>query len=136
LDDYDMLSLADGVPVFAEPWRHFFGNVTMGPGGDFPFSHGFDALAARCNLDPDASRLDLTECAPSLYAWADRSGDGVISADELLEFSDLGIETLGDVRTTDKTDKCGNAFAFESHVTCAGRPGRCGTWLDVFFEPR
>lgn len=131
-----MLSLADGVPVLAEPWRHFFGNVTMGSEGDFPFAHGFEALAARCNQDPDASRLDLTECGHSLYAWADRSGDGIISPEELVELSYLGIEFIGGVRTTDKTDKCGNTFAFESHATCVDRPGRCGTWLDVFFEPR
>jgi hypothetical protein len=133
----DMSLLAAGQPVHAEPWRHFFGNVTMGIGGDFPFAQGFEALAAYCGQDPDAtSEIDLTECGSLLYAWVDRSGDGQIDPVELVEFQELGIASLGSVRSTGKKDKCGNTLPAESHVTCTDRPGRCGTWLDVFFESR
>ena len=78
--------------------------------------------------------LDLGECGERLYAWVDRSADGRIEAAELVEFSQLGISSLGNVRATDKMDKCGNTFPAESHALCAGR--KCGTWLDVFFESR
>lgn len=131
----DMMLLGAGLSVRAEPWRHFFGNVTKGPEGDFPFANGFQALAAHCGQDP-GSEIDLTECGLSLHVWADRSGDGNIDPDELLEFQDLGVEFLGDVRKTGKQDKCGNTLAAESHATCSGHPGTCGTWLDVFFEAR
>jgi len=137
LNDVDMLLLAAGQSVRAEPWRHFFGNVTKGPAGDFPFGHGFEALAAYCGHDPDDTvEIDLTECGASLYAWADRSGDGRLDLDELVAFQELGISSLGNVRSTDKQDKCGNTFPVESHALCADRPGKCGTWLDVFFDSR
>jgi len=55
---------------------------------------------------------------------------------ELIEFQDLGVEGLGDLRQTGKADRCGNTFPAESHATCSDRPGTCGTWLDVFFESR
>lgn len=133
----DILLLAAGQSVRAEPWRHLFGNVTKGPAGDFPFAHGFEALAAFCGDDPAATlRIDLTQCGASLYAWADHSGDGRLAIDELIPFQELGISSLGDVRSTDKQDKCGNTFPAESHAFCADRPGKCGTWLDVFFESR
>ncbi len=142
LSDADMFSLADGLYVPAQPWRHFFGNVTMGPEGDFPYAHGFEALADFCGLGEATLKIDFTdemalgECGSFLHVWSDRSGDGVITPDELLEFKDLRIESLGDVRETEKKDKCGNTFPAESFVTCADRPGKCGLWLDVFFEPR
>ncbi len=136
LSNDDMLSLSDGLYVPAEPWRHFFGNVTMGPEGNLPFSHGFEALAAHCGLDPKATtEIDFTECGSSLYVWSD-NGDGDIDPHELLELGDLGVESLGDLRETGKRDACGNTFPVESHATCSARPGRCGTWLDVFLEPR
>lgn len=135
LSDDDTLLLASGVSVRAEPWRHFFGNVTKGPEGDFPFAHGFEALAAHCGQETD-SEIDLTECGSSLYVWADYSGDGNLDPAELLEFEDLGVESLGGVRKTGKKDKCGNTFPAESHAKCSGQPGKCGTWLDVFFESR
>ena len=137
LSDDDTLLLAAGLSVRAEPWRQFFGNVTKGPEGDFPFAHGFEALAAHCgqNLET-SSEIDLIECGLSLHVWADRSGDGNLDPDELLEFQDLGVESLGDVRKTGKTDKCGNTLPAESHATCSDHPGTCGTWLDVFFESR
>jgi hypothetical protein len=139
LSDDDVLLLSDGISVRAEPWRHFFGNVTMGPEGDFPFVHGFAALAEYCGQNPDAnSGIDLTRCGQSLHVWDDRSGDGSIDPDEFLDFQDLGVESLGDVRATDKMDKCGSTFPVESHAICSSHPGngKCGTWLDVFFEPR
>lgn len=137
LNDDDVLLLATGHSVRAEPWRHFFGNVSEGIAGDFPFAQGFEALAAYCGQDPDAtSEIDLTECGSFLHAWVDRSGDGRLDPDELVGFQELGIASLGSVRSTGKKDKCGNTFAAESHATCTDRPGRCGTWLDVFFEPR
>lgn len=137
LSNDDFLLLAAGLPVRAEPWRHFFGNVTKGPEGDFPFAHGFEALAAHCGQDPEAnSEIDLTECGLSLYVWVDHSGDGNLHPDELLEFQDLGVESLGNVRKTGKKDKCGNTFPAESHAICFDHPGKCGTWLDVFFESR
>lgn len=137
LSDDDMLSLSNGLYVPAQPWRHFFGNVTMGPEGSFPFAHGFEALAAHCGLDPEGtSDIDLAECGSSLHVWGDGNGDGHIDPGELLEFQDLGVESLGDLRTTGKKDACGNTFPAESHATCADHPGKCGTWLDVFFEPR
>ena len=136
----DMIRLADGAPVRAQPWRHFFGNATMGPEGDFPFKNGFEALAAYCDQDFTAgagSEVGLSgDCGQSLHVWEDRSGDGNIDLDELLEFADLGIESLRDVRETGKKDACGNTFPAESHAICSDRPGRCGTWLDIFFEPR
>lgn len=135
LSDADMLGLLGGASVLADPSRHFFGNVTMGPQGDHPYEHGFAALAAHCGQDPDAdSEIDLTECGATLFAWDDRNGDGSIDIGELLDFQDLGITALGDVRTTGKKDKCGNTFRFESKATCS--QGRCGTVLDVFFQPR
>jgi hypothetical protein len=137
LNDDDMLLLAAGQSVRAEPWRHFFGNVTKGVGGDFPFAHGFEALAAFCGQNPeDTLSIDLTECGERLYAWADRSADGRLDVDELVPFQELGIASLGNVRSTEKQDKCGNTFPAESHATCVDRPGKCGTWLDVFFESR
>ncbi|MCP3959880.1 MAG: hypothetical protein GY719_18705 [bacterium] len=155
LSDDDMLSLADGLHVPVEPWRHFFGNVTMGPDGGFPYAHGFEALADFCGLDPSStSKIDfseertepilwhgktmtLVECGLSLQVWADRSGDGVIAPDEIFGFQDLGIESLSDVAKTDKRDRCGNMFPVESHATCYDLANRaCGTWLDVFFAPR
>jgi hypothetical protein len=33
LSGEDVLSLSDGFDVPAAPWRHFFGNVTIGPTG-------------------------------------------------------------------------------------------------------
>jgi len=137
LSEGDISHLAVGLPVRAEPWRHFFGNVTKGWDGSFPFANGFEALAAHCGQSADAgSEIDLTECGSSLYVWTDLSADGALDVDELFEFQDLGVETLGDVRKTGKTDRCGNTFPAESHATCSDRPGRCGTWLDVFFESR
>lgn len=137
LNDVDMMFLAAGQSVRAEPWRQFFGNVTKGPAGDFPFAHGFEALAAHCGHDPyGTDEIDLTECGELLYAWADRSGDGRLDLDELVAFPDLGISSLGVVRSTDKQDKCGNAFPVESHALCTDRPGKCGTWLDVFLGSR
>lgn len=137
LNDDDVLLLATGQSVRAEPWRHFFGNVSKGIAGDFPFAQGFEALAAFCGQDPDTtSEIDLTGCGAFLHAWVDRSGDGRLDPDELVEFQELGIASLGGVRSTGKRDKCGNTFPAESHATCVDRTGRCGTWLDVFFEPR
>jgi hypothetical protein len=135
----DEFRLQSGVSVHVEPWRHFFGNVTMGPAGDFFFVHGFAALAAHCGQASDAtSQIDLTECGASLQVWEDRSGDGDIDSAELLDFQDLGIVSLGNVRKTGKKDRCGNTFPAESHATCSSHPGdgTCGTWLDVFFEQR
>lgn len=137
LSEDDMLLLAAGQSVRAEPWRHFFGNVSMGLDGDFPYAQGFEALAAYCGQNPDAiSEIDFTACGSFLYAWVDRSGDGRLDLEELVEFQELGIASLGEVRSTGKTDKCGNTFPAESHATCTDSPGRCGTWLDVFFAPR
>lgn len=137
LNDDDILLLAAGQSVRAEPWRHFFGNVSKGIGGDFPFAQGFEALAAYCGQDADTtSEIDLTECGSFLHAWVDRSGDGRLDPDELVGLQELGITSLGDVRSTGKKDKCGNTFPAESHAGCTDRPGRCGVWLDVFFEPR
>ena len=135
LSEDDLLALSGGFSVRATPWRHFFGNVTMAPDGDFPFEHGFSALAAHCDQE-GAADLDLSACEPSLHVWEDRSGDGDIDPDEIRELGDLNIESLGGLRETGKQDSCGNRFPFESHATCSGHPGRCGTWLDVFFEPR
>lgn len=133
----DSLALSGGVAVPAEPWRHFFGNVTMGPDGDFPFEHGFDALSAHCGVDPgERGLIDFAECQQLLHVWHDWSGDGYLDPGEVLELTDLDIETLSGIRLTDKRDSCGNLFPFESHATCNGRDGRCGVWLDVFFEPR
>lgn len=133
----DLSHLAAGLPVRVQPWRHFFGNVTRGPAGDFPFANGFEALAAHCGPEADAgSEIDLAACGASLYAWADRNADGEIDPDELAALEDLGIEALGGLRKTGKKDRCGNTFPAESHATCAGRPGHCGTWLDVFFASR
>ena len=133
----DLLALSSDVSVRVEPWRHLFGNVTMGPGGDFPFEHGFAALAAYCQSDLlRRSFIDFSECEQALHVWEDRSGDGDIDPGEVLELADLDIDDLGDIQETRKRDSCGNRFPFESHATCAGQPGRCGVWLDVFFEPR
>lgn len=137
LSEDDLWQLALGLPVRAEPWRHFFGNVTKGSVGDFPYANGFEALAAYCGQSADAgSEIDLTECGSSLYAWADRSADGILDPEELSALREIGIVGLGYVRKTDKKDRCGNTFPAESHATCSDRPGRCGTWLDVFFESR
>jgi hypothetical protein len=137
LSDDDVHRLADGFSVRAEPWRHLFGNITKGPEGDFPFLHGFAALAAHCDLAPEATwEIDFTDCGSTLHAWSDHDGDGYLAPDELVEFRDLGIESLGDVRKTGKRDRCGNTFLAESHATCADRPGNCGIWLDVFLAPR
>lgn len=136
LSEGDMSRLAVAEPVRVEPWRHFFGNVTKGPAGDFPFGNGFQALAAYCGQSGDDREIDLTECGSSLYAWTDRNADGAVDVAELYELQDLGVEALGDVRRTGKKDRCGNTFPAEAHATCSGRPGRCGTWLDVFFESR
>lgn len=135
LSNEDMFHLLQGDPVRAEPWRHFFGNVTQGPAGDHPYAHGFEALAAYCTQDPEAKpEIDLTVCGDSLFTWDDRDGDGNIDLSELLEFKQLGITALGDVRKTGKTDKCGNTFPVESSAVCS--KGKCGTLLDVFFQPR
>lgn len=132
----DMLRLIEGdLPLSAEPYRHFYGNVTKGPLGDFPYAHGFEALAEYCGQDSDGE-IDLTGCGSSLYAWADLDADGVIALGELVELQDLGIESLGSSRVTGKQDQCGNTFSPEVHATCAGNPGRCGTWLDIFFAVR
>lgn len=132
----DLQNLTDGFSVRVEPWRHLFGNVTMGTAGDFPFAHGFSALSAHCGLNPgERGFIDFSECAQSLHVWEDRSGEGDIDPGEALELADLDIETLGGIQKTDKRDACGNLFPFESKATCNGRDGRCGFWLDVFFEP-
>lgn len=137
LSDADLVGLAAGSSVRVEPWRHFFGNVTQGPDGDFPFGNGFEALADHCGQSGDAdAEIDLTACGSSLYAWADRSADGQVDADELVALGDLGIEALGELRKTGKQDRCGNTFPAEAHAFCVDHPGRCGTWLDVFFESR
>lgn len=137
LSEDDMLRLSDGLYVSAQPWRHFFGNITKGPNGDRPYEHGFEALAAHCGLDPGASsEIDFAECGSSLHVWSDHNGDGDIDPDELLAFGDLGIESLGDLRSTGKKDGCGNTFPYEAHATCTGQNGKCGTWLDVFFIQR
>lgn len=137
LSEGDLYSLALGHPVRVEPWRHLFGNVTKGLAGDFPFANGFEALAEYCGQGADAlSEIDFAECGPSLFAWTDRSADGYLDPGEVIDFQDLGIEALGGVRKTGKKDRCGNTFPAESHATCSERPGRCGVWLDVFFESR
>lgn len=133
----DVSQLAVGLPVRAEPWRHFFGNVTRGPNGDFPYANGFEALADHCDQDADAETdIDLIGCDAFLHVWVDRSADGFLDPDEFLEFQELDIKALTKVRKTGKKDRCGNTFQAESHATCYSRPGRCGTWLDVFFESR
>lgn len=135
LSDDDQLRLLGGESVRAEPWRHFFGNVTEGPQGDHPYQNGFAALGAHCGQDTAASsEIDLTTCGSSLYAWDDLNGDGDIALDELLGFQELGIASLGNPRRTGKKDKCGNTFRFESNAICS--EGRCGKVLDVFFERR
>lgn len=135
LSNEDMFHLLDWEPVRAEPWRHFFGNVTQGPGGDHPYEHGFAALANYCGQDPAlVSEIDLTQCGGSLFTWDDRNVDGNIEIHELLELQDLGITALGDVRQTGKKDKCGNTFRVESNAICSH--GKCGTVLDVFFQSR
>jgi hypothetical protein len=58
----------------------------------------------------------------------------LIEVQELLELQDLGITALSDPRTTGKKDKCGNTFRVESTAICS--TGRCGTVLDVYFQPR
>ncbi|HEX2163573.1 MAG TPA: hypothetical protein VHM02_06455 [Thermoanaerobaculia bacterium] len=133
----DLSRLAAGLAVRAQPWRHFFGNVSKGPAGDFPFANGFEALAAHCGQGAeDGSEIDLAACGSSLFAWADRSADGELDPGELVALPDLGVEALGDLRRSGKQDRCGNTFPAESHALCAGRPGPCGTWLDVFFASR
>jgi hypothetical protein len=137
LSQADVSNLAIGLPVRAEPWRHFFGNVTKGLNGDFPFANGFEALAAFCGQGADASsEIDLSECGSFLQVWRDQSVDGYLDPDEVFDFQGLDIESLGKVRKTSKKDRCGNTLPAESHATCFNRPGRCGTWLDVFFESR
>lgn len=137
LSEVDIVRLVTGLPVRAEPWRHFFGNITMGPEGDFPYVHGFEALAAHCGLEPETtSEIDFAECGSSLYVWGDLDGDGDIEHNELLELGDLGVQSLGVVRQTGKQDRCGNLLPYEAHATCTGRNGKCGTWLDVFFVRR
>jgi hypothetical protein len=115
----------------AAPSLHLFGNVTRGPAGGFPFQHGFEALASFCGQS-DASEIDLTSCSERLVVWVD-NGDGAIAADELQQFDELGIESLGQVREVGKQDECGNLDLFDSHAKCIGHPGRCGTWIDIFF---
>lgn len=133
----DIVRLVTGLPIRAEPWRHFFGNITMGPEGDFPYAHGFEALAAHCGLDSETtSEIDFAECGSSLHVWSDLDGDGDIEPNELLALGDLGVQSLGDVRQTGKQDACGNLLPYEAHATCTGRNGKCGTWLDVFFVRR
>lgn len=135
LSGEDMLQLLEWDSVRPEPWRHFFGNVTMGPEGDHPYDTGFAALAAYCGQDPKTNpEIDLTECGGSLFVWNDRDGDGQIDVEELLDFQDLGITALDEVKTTGKKDKCGNTFPAESNAICSH--GKCGTVLDVFFQPR
>ena len=131
----DSLHLLNGNSLRAEPPRHFFGNVTLGPEGDRPFAHGFAALATHCEQDAEVGiEIDLTDCGASLYAWNDRNADGNIDIAELVTLQDLGIKSLGDLRKTGKKDTCGNTFPFESHAICSN--GKCGTWLDIFFESR
>lgn len=109
----------------------------MGPEGDFPYAHGFEALAAHCGLDSETtSEIDFAECGSSLHVWSDLDGDGDIEPNELLALGDLGVQSLGDVRQTGKQDACGNLLPYEAHATCTGRNGKCGTWLDVFFVRR
>jgi hypothetical protein len=129
LSEEELASLASGsLPV--EPSLHLFGNITRGPHGDFPFLHGFDALASFCGQS-DASEIDLSSCCEQLVVWVD-NGDGAIAADELQQFDELGIESLGQVREVGKQDECGNVDLFESHAKCVDHPGRCGTWIDIF----
>ena len=80
----------------------------------------------------DASEIDLSSCGEQLVVWVD-NGDGAITADELQQFDELGIESLGQLREVKKQDECGNMDLFESHAQCVGHPGRCGTWIDIFF---
>jgi len=137
LDSADLAQLWNGQEVKAQPWRQFFGNVTRGPNGDFPYDHGFEALAVHCGLDPSSTaKIDFASCQGTLHAWNDRDANGAIALGELVPFENLGIVSLSDVQRTDKTDKCGNTFPAESQASCVGLPGKCGTWLDVFFEPR
>jgi hypothetical protein len=131
----EMFRVAQWDSVRAQPWRHFFGNVTEGPEGDHPYKHGFAALAAYCGQDPTThAEIDLTKCGESLFAWVDRDFDGEIEIEELLDFPALGIKSLGHLRRTGLRDNCGNKFPFESDAICAN--GKCGTVLDVFFQPR
>lgn len=138
LSDEDLGRLSTGQHVPAEPWRHFFGNVTRGPKGDYPFVHGFEALAVHCGLEPGTtSGIDFAECGSStLHVWNDLDADGVLDPDEVLDLADLGVQSLGNVRRTGKKDACGNQLPYEAHATCADRSGKCGTWLDVFFIRR
>ncbi len=132
LGEEELASLASG-PLTVEPSRHLFGNVTRGLLGDFPYQHGFDALAAYCGQS-GVSEIDLSSCGERLFVWVD-DGDGAIAAGELRPFGALGIQSLGQVRKVGKGDKCGNRDLFESHAKCLGRPGQCGTWVDIFFAP-
>jgi hypothetical protein len=138
LNDHDRVYLAGDKSIRVQPSRHLFGNVTKGPEGDFPFQHGFAALASYCGQDPAAnSRIDLAQCGPTLHVWEDRSGDGIIDLEELQEFQDLGIASLSRMKQTEKRDKCGNTFPAEAEAACTDRPrSRCGYWLDVFFKSR
>ena len=132
LSGEDLTSLASG-PIPVQPSVHLFGNVTRGLTGGFPYQHGFEALAAYCG-QAGASEIDLTSCGEQLFVWVD-NGDGAIAADELRQFDALGIESLGDVRQVGKRDRCGNRGLYESHAKCVDQPGRCGTWIDIFFKP-
>jgi|GEM_PF-4194492 hypothetical protein len=132
LSEADLTSLAAG-PIPVQPSLHLFGNVTRGPLGDFPFPHGFDALASFCG-QPGTAEIDLTACGERLFVWVD-NGDGAIAAHEVQRFDTLGVASLGRVRQVGKQDQCGNRALYESHATCVDRPGRCGTWIDIFFAP-
>lgn len=133
LSEEYLASLASG-PLPVEPSLHLFGNVTRGPDGGFPFLNGFDALASFCG-QPGASEIDLSSCGKDLVVWVD-DGDGAIAADELQPFDALGVGSLGQVRQVGKRDSCGNLDLFESHAKCVGHPGRCGTWIDIYFAAR
>ncbi len=133
----DYRAIQSGKEVEVEPWRHLFGNVTQGPLGEFPYAHGFEALAAHCGMPIDGlSEVKFQNCGATLQVWADRDADGRIELKELVPFSELRIEALSNVRETDKADRCGNTFPAESDASCLELPGKCGIWLDVFFESR
>ncbi len=132
----DVSDVAIGLPVRAEPSRHFFGNVTRSPDGENPFANGYEALAEYCGQDPVSNNIDFTECGTLLHVWTDLSTDGYIDPGELTPFGDLGIVSLGKVQRTGKRDRCGNTFSAEAHAICFDRPGTCGTWIDAFCVSR
>lgn len=132
LSEEELAGLASN-PLPVEPSLHLFGNITRGPDGDFPHQNGFEALASFCG-QAGASEIDLSSCGDRLVVWID-DGDAAIAAHELRQFDELHIQSLGQVRAVGKRDQCGNSDLFESHAKCFDRPGRCGTWIDIFFAP-